>query len=126
MSENKNHPLQKINKNNHSDWIKKLENVTGQPIKARAPLTSSVFFLLDCSGSMSSNNKLQFAIKGGIEYAKDANGKGYKIGLISFGSSATKILDLQEKIENFIFLPTRKIVQKYFSGVNIYLRSSIF
>jgi len=100
MSENKNHPLA-VRKTNQSNWLQKLENVTGQPIKAKPPMTSSVFFLLDCSGSMSSNNKLQFAINGGIEYAMDANSKGYKIGLISFGSSAKKILDLQDKIENF-------------------------
>lgn len=100
MSENKNHPLA-VRKTNQSNWLQKLENVTGQPIKASPPKTSSVFFLLDCSGSMSSNNKLQFAKNGGIEYAMDANSKGYKIGLISFGSSAKKILDLQDKIENF-------------------------
>ncbi len=100
MSENKKHPLA-IRTTDKSDWLQKLENVTGRPIKARPPMTSSVFFLLDCSGSMSSNNKLQFAKNGGIEYAMDANSKGYKIGLISFGSSAKKILDLQDKIENF-------------------------
>ncbi|MEA5005602.1 MAG: vWA domain-containing protein [Rikenellaceae bacterium] len=100
MSENKNHPLA-IRKNNQSDWIQKLENATGQLIKAKLPTTNSVFFLLDCSGSMSSNNKLQFAKNGGIEYAMVAISKGYKIGLISFGSSVKKILDPQDKIENF-------------------------
>lgn len=100
MSENKKHPLA-IRKTNQSNWLKKLENVTGQPIKARPLLTNSVFFLLDCSGSMGSNEKLQFAKNGGIEYAMDANSKGYKIGLISFGSKANKILDLQENVENF-------------------------
>jgi len=101
MSENKNHPLQRISKSNQSDLLKKFEQISGKPVTVRQPMTSSVFFLLDCSGSMSSNNKLQFAKNGGIEYAMDANSKGYKIGLISFGSSAKKILDLQDKIENF-------------------------
>ena len=100
MSDNKKHPLA-IHKSNQSDWLKRLENATGQAIKAKPLMTNSVFFLLDCSGSMSSNNKLQFAKNGGIEYAVDANSKGYKIGLISFSSSATKILDLQDKIDDF-------------------------
>lgn len=100
MNENKKHPLA-IRKINQSNWLQQLENVTGQPIKVRPPMTNSVFFLLDCSGSMSTNNKLQFAKNGGIEYAMEANSKGFKIGLISFGSSAKKILDLQDKIENF-------------------------
>jgi molecular chaperone DnaK len=100
ISENKNHPLA-IRKSNQSNWLQKLENVTGQPLKAKPPMTRSVFFLLDCSGSMSSNNKLQFAKSGGIEYAMEANSKGYKIGLISFGNNAKKILDLQDNIENF-------------------------
>jgi Mg-chelatase subunit ChlD len=100
MTENKRHPLA-IRKTNQSDWLKKLENVTGQSIITKPRIRSSVFFLLDCSGSMGSSNKFQFAKNGGIEYAIDANSKGYNIGLIAFGSDAKKVLDLQDNDENF-------------------------
>ncbi len=100
MNVNKKHPLA-IHKSNQSDWLQKLENVTGKPVKAHLPKYRSVFFLVDCSGSMSSGNKLQFAKNGGIDYAMDANSKGYKIGLLSFGSTAKIILDIQDDIENF-------------------------
>src|SRR6266498_633462 len=100
MSDNKKHPLA-IRKTTKSDWLQKLESATGQPIKASLPNLGSVYFLLDCSGSMGSNNKFQYAKNGGIEYAIEAKKKGYKIGLISFGSSAKLNLDLQDKIELF-------------------------
>ncbi len=104
MSVNKKHPLA-IHKNNKSDLLQKLENITGVPVKVKEDLPQlklrSVFFLLDCSGSMSSGNKLDYAKNGGIEYAMDANSKGYKIGLISFGSSAKIILGIQDDIECF-------------------------
>lgn len=100
MSENKKHPLA-ICKTTKSDWLQKLETVTGQPIKANPQNLGSVYFLLDCSGSMDSNNKFQSAKNGGIEYAMEAKKKGYKIGLISFGSNAKRNLDLQDNIELF-------------------------
>jgi molecular chaperone DnaK len=101
MSENKNHPLQRIGKSNQSNLLKRFEQISGKPIRVKPPVISSIYFLLDCSGSMDSNNKFQFAKNGGIEYAMEANSKGYKIGLISFGSMANKILDLQDNAEDF-------------------------
>ena len=100
MRENKKHPLA-IRNANQSDWLQKLESATGRPVKNKLPITGSVLFLLDCSGSMSSENKLQYAKKGGIEYAVEANKKNYKVGLISFGSNAKKILDPEDFIERF-------------------------
>jgi len=101
MTEKKYHPLA-TRSTNQSDWLQKLENATGRKLETRLPpTTGSIFFLLDCSISMSSNNKLRFAKNGGIEYAIEANKKGYKIGLISFGSSAKKNLDPQDNIESF-------------------------
>jgi len=32
MSENKNHPLQKADKTNQSDWLKKLEQASGRSL----------------------------------------------------------------------------------------------
>ncbi len=102
MNDNKNHPLQKINKSNQSEWLKKLEQASGQPIKSGTFMAGSiVFFLLDCSGSMSSDNKLPQAKKGGIQYAIEANKKGYKIGLISFGDHSNIVLEPQNNIEVF-------------------------
>ncbi len=101
MAENKNHPLQRVNKTTQNNWLTKLENVTGKPITKAEPFLSSVFFLLDCSSSMDADNKFIQARKGGIEYAIDAKKKGYKIGLISFDSNANKILSPQENIELF-------------------------
>jgi len=102
MTERKNHPLA-ICKTNQSDWLLKLQNATGRPVVTRLPpKTGTIIFLLDCSTSMLLNNNLHFAKKGGIEYAIEANKKGYNIGLISFGSSAIKNLDPQDNVESFI------------------------
>lgn len=65
------------------------------------PRLGNIYFLLDCSGSMSIYNKLTLAKKGAIGYADEANKKGYSIGLIKFGSIATHILEPKYQLENY-------------------------
>lgn len=57
MSENKNHPLQKVSKTSQSDWLKKLEDASGKPLaKGSGQVLSQnldVVFIFDATGSMS-------------------------------------------------------------------------
>lgn len=72
-------------KNEIDNWLATLETEIGQPI--RLPNRSSVvFLLLDISVSM--EDKLCQAKSGALDFAKDAIGKGYAVGVILFGSSA--------------------------------------
>lgn len=50
----------------------------------------SLYILLDCSGSME-GEKLNKAKKGSLNFAKEAQIKGYAIGLVKFDSDATHI-----------------------------------
>ena len=67
----------------------------GAPLRARAPRNSTVYLVLDCSGSMA-GNKLEQAKEGAVEFAFDARGQGYKAGLIAFESSATHLCEPQD------------------------------
>ncbi|RLF38548.1 MAG: hypothetical protein DRN12_08250 [Thermoplasmata archaeon] len=58
---------------------------------------SVVYLLLDCSGSME-GQKLAQAKRGAINFAEDARGKGYAVGLIKFSSTATHLCEPQQKI----------------------------
>jgi len=57
MSENKNHPLQKVEKPNQSDWLKKLEQASGKPLvqgnnRSLHIQNLDVVFIFDATGSM--------------------------------------------------------------------------
>jgi hypothetical protein len=58
MSENKNHPLQRIDNKNHSDWLQKLENATRKPLEKgtgqflSASSNLDIVFSFDTTGSM--------------------------------------------------------------------------
>lgn len=60
-----------------------------------------VYLLLDCSGSMESGNKFSQAKSGLLKFAKEAIQKGYRVGLIQFGSYATHLCDPQRELTVF-------------------------
>jgi molecular chaperone DnaK len=62
-------------------------NHQGKPVKGTTT-NGHAYLLIDCSGSMQANNKLNQAKKGALNFAKDALVKNYLTGLIQFDSSA--------------------------------------
>lgn len=70
----------------------------GKPVSFEAPETGFVYLVVDCSGSMRKNDKLEQAKKGALNFAKDAQVKGYLTGLIQFESSATHLCEPQREI----------------------------
>ena len=64
----------------------------GKPVNGTST-TGQAYLLIDCSGSMQANNKLQQAKKGALNFAKDALVKHYLTGLIQFDSSAKLICE---------------------------------
>ncbi|MBU4266053.1 MAG: VWA domain-containing protein [Candidatus Altiarchaeales archaeon] len=58
----------------------------------------SVYILLDCSGSMMVEGKITQAKKGAMNFVVEAQGKGYSVGLIQFGSSAIHVCEPQREI----------------------------
>lgn len=66
---------------------RQIEQTTGAPLTGNAPLNGMVWLLLDVSGSMA--GKLAEAQAGAGDFAETARRKGYRVGLISFGSTAT-------------------------------------
>lgn len=69
----------------------------GGPISWEAKSGGCVYLALDCSSSMS-GGKLNQAKRGATEFAKEARGKGYLFGLISFSSGAFQVFAPQEEI----------------------------
>lgn len=57
-----------------------------------------VILIVDDSGSMKWNNKIQQAKDGVTDFAKDAIEKKFAIGLIKFGSNATSLVDSKLKL----------------------------
>ena len=66
--------------------------------KADDNRVGEVWILLDRSGSMSWNNKIQEAKSGAIDFAKDAVSKQFAVGLIGFESRVEVNADLQLEI----------------------------
>lgn len=60
-----------------------------RPSAVRAVPPSIVYLLLDISGSMDEGDKLSQAKRGGMEFAKDAIRRGYRVGVIQFSSWAS-------------------------------------
>jgi hypothetical protein len=71
-------------------WARYLQTATGrQTIYNTTPKSAgTVYLLVDCSGSMAEGDKMQQARRGAAGFAKQAQQKGYTIGVIRFGSSA--------------------------------------
>ena len=67
-------------------------------VEAQRDKDRYVYLLLDVSGSMR-GRRLEFAKSGACEFARTALGKGYKVGLISFGSRVTVQMKLTGKFE---------------------------
>lgn len=81
------------------DWMKKLEALSGKPLDT-GKLAGVVYLVVDCSASMD-GNKLEQAKSGGEGFAREAQRKGYAIGLIQFDSDAKHLLDPQRELTNF-------------------------
>jgi len=69
----------------------------GKPVSFKMSETGFAYLLVDCSGSMGGNN-LNQAKNGALNFAKEALGKGYLIGLIQFESVATHLCEPQREI----------------------------
>lgn len=75
--------------------VKELERKLGRPLTS-APRLRVVYVALDCSGSMADMGKLRMAKAGANEFADDALKKGYRVGLISFDSTALCAMEAQQ------------------------------
>lgn len=89
-----------IAKFSRKDWVKKLEAVSGKSIEPRK-FCGTVYLIIDCSGSMAEDNKMDQAKKGAICFADQAQNKGYSVGLIQFASYAEHVLEPQSKLAGF-------------------------
>lgn len=66
-----------------------------------------VYLLIDCSSSMS-GGKLNQAKEGVVNFSKDAQTKGYSVGLIKFSDHATHLCEPVQEIE---------MIEKYVNGL---------
>jgi Ca-activated chloride channel family protein len=72
-----------------SGWLDRLEAVTGR--SARTPQVAGVAVLLvDTSGSME-GERMGEAKSGALGFARDAYASGYRLGLVTFASSAATV-----------------------------------
>ncbi len=87
----------------NKDWARMLVASTGKAITPRAPMSvqepgqehefaRQVYLVVDCSNSMSRKNKMQQARRGALEFTREAQAKGYRVGLISFACAASLCL----------------------------------
>jgi len=65
----------------------------GKPITVEMAALGLVYLVIDCSGSMQEHNKLDQAIEGAMNFAKEARSKGYSVGLIQFSDNATHLCE---------------------------------
>lgn len=81
----------------NKEWVKELESSSGVQI-VLPQKSKNVLVLLDCSGSMGSNDKLGQAKRGSIGFSEDALSKGFSVGLIRFTSIAELLLKPSSKL----------------------------
>ena len=94
------------------DWARTLVAASGKPLAPHAimnvrepdqeqgrELTRQVEIVIDCSNSMSRKDKMQQARRGALQFAREAQGKGYLVGLIGFASDAEILLEPTESLE---------------------------
>lgn len=62
-----------------------------EEVNPKSTLPPLVYFLLDCSASMEGGGKISQAKSGVMQFAEDAFGKGYWMGLIKFDSDASEV-----------------------------------
>jgi Mg-chelatase subunit ChlD len=73
---------------------------SAKPIAANFSVTLGwIYILLDCSGSMKKNRKLDMARQGVIDFTKDALKKQYRIGLITFSDDAELLCEPTDNID---------------------------
>ncbi len=89
-----------VRKNQKKDWVKKLEKISGKPLKIHK-INGLVYLVIDCSSSMAGEDKINQAREGAIGFALEAQKKGYSVGLIQFSSYAEHISTPQHDIINF-------------------------
>ena len=77
------------------NWVKKLETLSRKSITPRKD-QRTIYLLIDCSGSMAGENIKQ-AKDGAVGYYREAQRKGYSVGLIKFSSSAAHLLKPQNE-----------------------------
>lgn len=65
-------------------------SLTGKPTRERLARRAYVYLAIDCSGSMA-GSKFAQAKSGAIDFAKGAQDRGYRIGLIQFDDSARRV-----------------------------------
>lgn len=70
----------------------------GKPVAGVAGRGSTAYLVIDCSDSMA-GNKLTQAKQGAIDFARNAQRKGYMVGIIEFSTSATNICEPQREVE---------------------------
>lgn len=95
-----------VSKNRLENLLKEMEADIGKPL-AQPYAGNLVYLLIDCSFSMSEENKLFQARDGAIRFSQDSIEKGYAIGIICFASSIKYLCDplrdiskLKEHISN--------------------------
>ena len=69
----------------------------GKPVGMAPSGAGSVYLVIDCSFSME-GDKLEQAKSGAIDFAAEAGGMGYSVGLIKFDSRATHICEPQRDL----------------------------
>lgn len=90
-------PIKPLSKPQGKDnWEKKVQSLIGKPIDV--PERRTVYLLIDCSGSMAVDNKMEQAKSGAYNFAVDASKKNYSIGIINFDSTAQLILSAQKNL----------------------------
>lgn len=72
---------------------------TGKPVKAQLTEIGSVYLLVDCSGSMDIEEKIEQAKSGALNFAIDAIDNNYKVGLIEFNYDAYELCEPSRDIE---------------------------
>lgn len=79
--------------------MKSVEGLTNIHKKEIASFEANgfVYLLLDCSGSME-GQKLKQAKSGALKFAGEAIAKGYRVGLIQFGSRAVLLCEPQRTL----------------------------
>lgn len=82
-------------------WMRYLETATGKQTaySTTSKFASVVYLVVDCSGSMADLDKMAQARRGAVGFAKQAQQKGYSVGVIRFESSAQRIVTAQTSIK---------------------------
>jgi Mg-chelatase subunit ChlD len=85
--------MNEITRFREKSYFKKLEISSGMRLNLHKDVSKrTVYLLLDHSTSMEGTDKMRQAREGAVSFAKEAQNKGYALGLISFASYARHVL----------------------------------